>query len=113
MPVTTVREGNADLEMQMTSSSRLKIKTSESRLQIIWAKYVEGLLNIDDPEETFDLSAYEVSEELDINRDELDKAISLLKRNKAPGVDKITSEILKDGGDAVRESLLRIRQLTW
>ena len=38
------------------------------------------------------------------------KAINLLKWNEAlpPGVDNITSKILKDGGKAVREWLLRI-----
>ena len=55
-----------------------------------------------------DLSVYVVSEELDINmeppsNEELDKAISLLKRNKAPGIDNITSEILKDGGEVKLE----------
>ena len=102
---------------QIRDANDVIIKDEESRLQR-WAEYFEGLLNTDDPEETFDFSAYEVSEELDINmepptREELDKAISLLKRNKAPGIDNITSEILKDGGDAVREWLLRICQLIW
>ena len=53
---------------------------------------------------------YVVSEDLDINieapsMEELNKAISLVKRNKAPGVyvDNITFEILKDGGEALRE----------
>ena len=95
------------------------IKDEAARLKR-WAEYFEGLLNADEPEETIDFSAYTVPEELDINmeppsREELDKAISLLKRNKAPGVDNITAKILKDGGDidAVREWLLRICQLIW
>ena len=83
-----------------------------------WAEYLEGLLNTDKPDEILDFSAYEASEELDINmepptREGLDKAIRLLRRNKAPGVDNITCKILKDGGDAVRDWLHRIYQQIW
>ena len=46
-------------------------------------------------------------------REELDKAIALLKRSKAPGIDNITSEILKDGGEAIKDWLLRICRLIW
>ena len=70
-------------------------------------EYFEGLLNADEPEETIDFSACAVPEELNINmeppsREELDRAIGHLKQNKAPGINKITSEILKDGGEAIR-----------
>lgn len=80
-----------------------------------WAEYFEVLLNADEPIETTDFSSCTVSEELDINmepptRKELDIAIALLKRNKAPGIDNITSEILNDVGETIRE-LLRISQL--
>ena len=47
------------------------------------------------------------------SREELDKAISLLKRNKAPGIDNISPELLKDGGNNIREWLLRICRLIW
>ena len=99
------------------ASDVIIIKDEGARLQRR-AKYFEGLLNADEPEETLDFSAYEVSEELDINmeppgREKLNKTISLLRRNKAPGVDNITSVILKDGGEAVREWLLCIYQLVW
>ena len=72
-------------------------------------------MNADEPEETIDFSAYAVSEELNINigppsREDLHEAIGLQKRNKAPGTDHITSEILKDGGEAIREWLLSICQ---
>ena len=46
-------------------------------------------------------------------RGEVDKAIGLLKRNKAPGIDNITPELLKDGGDNIKDWLLRICQLAW
>ena len=47
------------------------------------------------------------------SKEELDKAINLLKQNKAQGIDNITSEILKDGGEALREWPLRICLLIW
>ena len=102
---------------QIRGKNDVIIKDVGSRLER-WAKYFEGLLNADEPEETVDFSDYSVPEELNINmespcRDELDKATGLLKRNKAPGIDNITPEILKDGGKAIREWVLRICQHIW
>ncbi|XP_072028338.1 uncharacterized protein [Amphiura filiformis] len=93
------------------------IKDEAARLQR-WSEYFKGLLNADEPEETIDFSVFTQAEELNINmdppvREEVDKALGLLKRNKAPGVDNITPEILKDGGDVIREWLLRICQHVW
>ena len=47
------------------------------------------------------------------SRKELDKAISLLQRNKAPGIDIIFPELLKDGGNNIRKWLLRICKPIW
>ena len=44
---------------------------------------------------------------------ELNKAVRLLKRNTAPGINNIPPELLKDGGDNIREWLLRICRLIW
>ena len=62
------------------------------------------MLNADEPEELHECSQFPASDELEINmepptRDEVDKAINLLERNKAPGIDNISPELLKDGGD--------------
>ena len=47
-------------------------------------------------------------------KEEFDTVIGLLKRNKTnPGIDNITSEILKDRGETIREWLLCICQLIW
>ena len=93
------------------------IKDEASRLQR-WASYFEDLLNADEPDELFDFSAHTPLTELDVDmslptRGEVDKAIGLLKRNKAPGIDNITPELLKDGGDNIKDWLLRICQLAW
>ena len=47
------------------------------------------------------------------SREEVDEAISQLKRNKAPGVDNITAELLKDGGENLRDWLLHICKMIW
>ena len=54
-------------------------------------------INADQPKEIHDFSQFPASEELEINmepptRD--DKAINLLKGNKAPGIDNISQELL-------------------
>ena len=72
---------------QIRDSNGNIIKDEASRLQR-WAEYFEGLLNAEEPEELLDFSSFTPSEEIDIcmeppSREELDKAISLLKRNKA------------------------------
>jgi hypothetical protein len=47
------------------------------------------------------------------NREELDEAIGLLKRKKAAGMDNITPKLLNDGGENIRDWLLRICQKIW
>ena len=67
-----------------------------------WAEYFENLLNADEPAELINFDNYKPMEEIDVemeppSMEELDKAISHLKRNKAP----------------LRAWLLRICKLVW
>ena len=48
-----------------------------------------------------------------ITREEISKAITRLRGGKAPGVDGISAEMLKYGGDAVVEWMLLICSLAW
>ena len=102
---------------QIRDSSGNIIKDESSRLKR-WAEYFEELLNADEPEKLIDFSNFTPADEIDIgldppSREELDKAISMLNRNKAPGIDNIPPELLKDGGNNIREWLLRICRLIW
>ena len=83
-----------------------------------WAEYFEGLLNAEEPEELIDFSSYTPTDKIDTSqnppsRDKLDKTNSLFKRNKAPAIDNISPELLNDGGNNIREWLLRICRLIW
>ena len=83
-----------------------------------WAEYFENLLNADKPAELINFDNYKPMEEIDVemeppSMEERDKAISHLKRNKAPGLDNITPEMLKDGGSEIRAWLLCICKLVW
>ncbi|XP_072018477.1 scavenger receptor cysteine-rich domain-containing protein DMBT1-like [Amphiura filiformis] len=93
------------------------VNATSSRMKR-WSEYFKGLLHADEPEETIDFSVFTQAEELNINmdppvREEVDKALGLLKRSKSPGVDNITPEILKDGGDVIREWLFLHRPSLW
>lgn len=48
-----------------------------------------------------------------ITREEVSKAITRLRGGKVPGVDGISAEMLKYGGDAVVEWMLLICSLAW
>ena len=97
---------------QIPDKNNAIIKDEGARLKG-WAEYFEGILNADERTENIDFASSNISEELDTimetpTRGKLDRAIALLKRNKVPGIDNITSEILKDGCDTIREWLLCI-----
>ena len=69
----------------------------------MWAEYFRTLLNADEPTEFHDFGSFTPMDEIAINMEppttaEVEKAIGQLKRNKAPGLDNIPPEILKDGG---------------
>ena len=68
------------------------------------------ILNAEEPIELINFSSYTPEEEIDISqdppsRDDLDKTISLHKRNKASGID-ISPELHKDGGNNIKDWLL-------
>ena len=65
------------------------------------------LLNANEPTELHDFDSCTLRDEISIDMEpltaaEVKKAIGQLKRSKAPGLDNITPEILKDGNASAR-----------
>ena len=80
-----------------------------------WAYYFEGLLNVEEERET-DIVAVEgvevpvmgVMNDKEITREEVKRALKETKASKAPGVDGVRAEMLKEGGGTVLEWLVRL-----
>ena len=51
---------------------------------------------------------YDANDELEVIVEDVRKAVKKSKKGKSPGVDGITSEILKYGGEALLEWLTRV-----
>jgi len=49
----------------------------------------------------------------DINLEEAQRAVSSLMNNKAPGVDEISAEMLKNGKKTVAEQLTELFSMIW
>ena len=92
----------------------IKNQNADKRSQIdevleIWKEYFEQHLNTEIPHDESILHAIpekmpateQSTEKLIKSKDEIRKAISLLKNNKAPGSDLITTEVLKTGGEPI------------
>ena len=84
-------------------------RTQTDEVLKIWKEYFEQHLNTEFPHdesipqfipETMP-GTEQSTEELIISKEEIRKAISLLKKNKAPGSDLITVEVLKAAGQSI------------
>ena len=79
-----------------------------------WSEYFNQLLNVEDGRiaELTDPRVYGVDQnmriQMEVNVEDVRKAVKKLKKGKAPGVDGITSEMLCFGGDSVLEWLTRV-----
>ena len=89
-----------------------QLLTTKEDIMERWRIYFENLLNenviIDEDTEI----NYEESEQDEIEEKELDEAIKSLKNGKAPGIDKITTEMIKyldrDGKENLRKLINRV-----
>uniref|UniRef100_A0A8D8XZ49 Craniofacial development protein 2 n=1 Tax=Cacopsylla melanoneura TaxID=428564 RepID=A0A8D8XZ49_9HEMI len=82
-----------------------------------WAQHFEELLNEDERIPTVRIEEEQITEEDDMEnmptRSEIQKAIQKMKNNRAPGNDNITAELLKYGGEAVENMMLKIIHTIW
>merc|ERR1712002_703474 len=88
--------------------------TEGAKVQKRWREYFESLLNVDDGRRA---QMSEVIRErmnddtngvFEVGVEDVRKAVKKLKKSKSPGIDGITSEMLKYGGEAVLEWLTRM-----
>ena len=75
-----------------------------------WTEYCAELYNHPMTGDASVLVSHESSNEDDfpITREEVEAAIKLLKNGEATGIDNIPGELIKHGGDSVKEVLTRI-----
>ena len=98
----TVKDGNGRL-----------LKGSDARKR--WAKYFEDLLNVVEEREAEIVAVGGVEvpvmgevNEREITREEVERALKDTKAGKAPGVDGVRAEMLKEGGETVVKWLVRL-----
>ena len=113
------REVNAERKVKEQMDFRIKdvngeMLSEESEVLSRWSEYFEVLLNVEDRREAEmnDIEVEGVDRRLrmliEVTEEDVRRAIKRLKNGKSPGVDGITSEMLRYGGESVVEWLTRV-----
>ena len=94
------------------------LKGNEARKR--WAEYFEELLNVQEDIEADIVAVGSVQvpvigeeNEREIRREEVKRALNETKRGKAPGMDGVRAEMLKEGGVTVLEWLARLFNISF
>ena len=109
-------ERNGDVRMRGENGELLG---GESELKGIWKGYFEQLMNNKAEGEAVvtsmgtEAGRGRVPSQREIGRSEVEKAKARVKCGKTTGMDGITAEMLKYGGDAVVEWMLLICERAW
>ena len=100
----------------MKDTSGRLLKGGDARKR--WAEYFEGLLNVEEMREAEigmyrDVELPEMGDvnEREITREEVERALKETKAGRAPGVDGVRAEMLKEGGVAAVEWMVRLFNL--
>ena len=112
--VKRVRRGDEKREVRVRDE-RGQILVENEQVKGRWAEYFEALLNVRD-ERGAELVAVGDGRRMpmmngrdrEIEKEEVERAISRMKEGKAPGMDGIAAECIKKGGVSVVEWLVRL-----
>ena len=111
--VNAERKSNDQMEMRIRDADGNMLTVGEDVVGR-FKSYFDGLLNVDDGREAqlSDARILGVNQNarhmLEVSVEDIRKAVKKIKNGKAPGVDGITSEMLKYGGESVTEWLTRV-----
>eukprot|EP00795_Rhopilema_esculentum_P016084 gene16084-7436_t len=95
-----------------------KILLTQEEQDACWIKHFHEVLNQPSPTTIYDFNAIIPGDLLDVDLNpiterEVEKAIKSLKINKAPGLDQISAEIIKNGGAVLKEWLTGLLNQCW
>lgn len=115
------KEANRNFEKSMKINvNRIQDKavnclTEEKEIRNMWTEYFSKLYNHQDKEDSEILVGTSLGKEDDfpILREEVEAAIRSLKNGKAPGIDNIPTELIKDGGSITIDMLMKICNKIW
>ena len=114
--VNGVRKQKEGIEMRVKDKTG-KILLEEQKVLKRWSEHFDQLLNVSDEREAqvnaVGLEAREqrVEQPKELEEKELRHAISRLKLDKSPGLDGVTAELLKAGGEIVVKWTTRLTRL--
>ena len=107
------RKGGTGMEETVKDRNGRLLKGDNARKR--WAEYFENLLNVVEDREAeivavtgVQVPVMEAENESEITKEEVERALKETKSGKAPGVDGVHAEMLKEGGVTVVEWLVRL-----
>ena len=106
-------KSNKKGEYSKLKDEKGQIITSGDEIMDRWRTYFEGLLNERGVIDSDVGIPSEEGEQEEIKDGEIDEAIRAMKNGKAPGVDKITTEMVKNMGRVGKEELRKLLNPIW
>ena len=111
--IKRIRKGSSRMEEEVKDRNGQLVKGDYARRR--WAEYYESLLNVEDNRvaDIVAVAGLQVpvmgdENEKGITKEEVERALKETKVGKAPGVDGVRAEMLKEGGVNVVEWLVRV-----